>query len=91
MEVRKLQTLYIMSFFLAFCNVLHICNVWPIPTYRVYQLYDMVAILLMHTLCKHVTASMMLSTMITTVKPTHTAAMATNPAFSVNTPPMGKK
>ena len=44
MQVRKLQTLYVLRF-LVFCNVLHIIynyDVRAIPTYRVYRLYDKV-------------------------------------------------
>ena len=42
------------------------------------------------TLCQHVTASVMLSMMMTTVNATHTIAMETKPAFCSNTPPMRK-
>ena len=39
MKVRTLQSLLTLRY-LVFCNVLHICNVRAIPTYRVYRLYD---------------------------------------------------
>ena len=38
-EVRNLERLPALRY-LVFCNVLHICNVQAIPTYRVYRLYD---------------------------------------------------
>ena len=38
MVTRKCEILPEQSY-LPFCNVLHICNVRAIPTYRVYRLY----------------------------------------------------
>ena len=39
MNVRNLRSLPTLRY-LVLCNVLHICNVWAIPTYRVYRLYN---------------------------------------------------
>ena len=39
MKVRNLESLPALRY-LVFCNVLHMCNVRAIPTYRVYRLCD---------------------------------------------------
>ena len=39
MKVRSLESVQFSSY-VSFCNVLHICNIRVIPTYRVYRLYD---------------------------------------------------
>ena len=38
-KVRNLENLSALRY-LVYCNVLHLCNVRAIPTYRVYRLYD---------------------------------------------------
>ena len=44
-KVRNLESLPALKY-LVFYNVLHICNVRAIPTYRVYRLYDYLQIFL---------------------------------------------
>ena len=56
-KVRNLESLSVLNY-LAFCNVLHICTIRAIPTYRVYRLYDTLGIKSMH-LIRHVMCYML--------------------------------